>query len=52
MSQMVEGEAAVQMRLVSRLHGVIRPFILRRLKKDVAKQLPKKFEVGTHFLLP
>jgi hypothetical protein len=27
-----------------RLHGIIRPFILRRLKKDVASQLPGKFE--------
>ena len=26
-----------------RLHGVIRPFILRRLKKDVATQLPGKY---------
>ena len=35
---------------MARLHGVIRPFILRRLKKDVAKQLPNKIEhvVKTH----
>ena len=30
--------------LINRLHGVIRPFILRRLKKDVEKQLPNKYE--------
>ena len=30
--------------LVRRLHSIMRPFVLRRLKKDVAKQLPGKFE--------
>uniref|UniRef100_A0AAV1TLC2 Uncharacterized protein n=1 Tax=Peronospora matthiolae TaxID=2874970 RepID=A0AAV1TLC2_9STRA len=30
--------------LVTQLHGIIRPFVLRRLKKDVEKQLPGKFE--------
>lgn len=30
--------------LISRLHSIMRPFLLRRLKKDVAKQLPGKFE--------
>ncbi|OMJ17302.1 Helicase SWR1 [Smittium culicis] len=29
---------------VSNLHTVLRPFILRRLKKDVEKQMPKKTE--------
>ncbi|KAI5950555.1 SWR1 [Candida margitis] len=29
---------------VSRLHQVLRPYILRRLKKDVEKQMPGKFE--------
>ncbi|CUM64055.1 uncharacterized protein PRCAT00001643001 [Priceomyces carsonii] len=29
---------------VSRLHQVLRPFLLRRLKKDVEKQMPGKFE--------
>jgi hypothetical protein len=29
---------------VRRLHAVMRPFILRRLKRDVAKQLPEKVE--------
>ncbi|RQM20178.1 hypothetical protein B5M09_010086 [Aphanomyces astaci] len=39
MNAMVEGEAAVNDQLVSRLHNIIRPFVLRRLKKDVAKQM-------------
>ncbi|CAD7931337.1 unnamed protein product, partial [Amoebophrya sp. A25] len=30
--------------LVARLHRVLRPFILRRLKKDVEKELPRKLE--------
>lgn len=29
---------------MDRLHNVLRPFLLRRLKKDVEKQLPGKFE--------
>jgi SNF2 family DNA or RNA helicase len=30
--------------LITRLHSILRPFILRRLKKDVEKQLPQKIE--------
>lgn len=30
--------------LVERLHKILRPFLLRRLKKDVEKQLPQKHE--------
>lgn len=30
--------------LVERLHSVLRPFLLRRLKKDVEKKLPGKQE--------
>ncbi|OQR83195.1 SNF2 family helicase/ATPase and F-box protein [Achlya hypogyna] len=45
---MVEGEADVNNSLVGRLHRIIRPFVLRRLKKDVAKQMPAKYE---HVLL-
>ncbi|TYZ61770.1 hypothetical protein PybrP1_012802 [[Pythium] brassicae (nom. inval.)] len=33
-----------QQELVAQLHGIIRPFVLRRLKKDVARQMPGKFE--------
>jgi E1A-binding protein p400 len=41
---MVEGNRGVNNDLISRLHSIMRPFLLRRLKKDVAKQLPPKFE--------
>ena len=41
---MVEGTNAVNQTLVNRLHSVLRPFILRRLKKDVEKQMPDKHE--------
>ncbi|OQS03400.1 SNF2 family helicase/ATPase and F-box protein, partial [Thraustotheca clavata] len=44
LTAMVEGETAVNDTLVARLHRIIRPFVLRRLKKDVAKQMPGKFE--------
>eukprot|EP00941_MAST-03F_sp_MAST-3F-sp1_P004239 g4239.t1 len=44
MTGMVEGKQAVNKTVVGRLHGIIRPFLLRRLKKDVAKELPGKFE--------
>ena len=44
LNSMVEGEKSVNDALVARLHGVIRPFVLRRLKKDVEKQLPGKYE--------
>ena len=42
-NDMIEGEK-FDMDLVNRLHGILRPFLLRRLKKDVEKQLPPKFE--------
>lgn len=32
-------------KLVNRLHSVLRPFLLRRLKSDVEKKLPPKKEV-------
>src|SRR5690242_12527350 len=37
---MVEGNRGLNNDLISRLHTIMRPFILRRLKKDVEKQLP------------
>lgn len=40
----MEGTAQINQGLVDRLHGVLRPFLLRRLKKDVEKSLPPKFE--------
>jgi len=39
LSGMVEGARAVNDDLVRRLHGIMRPFVLRRLKKDVEKQV-------------
>lgn len=44
LSNMVEGNRNVNSDLISRLHSIMRPFLLRRLKKDVAKQLPGKHE--------
>jgi E1A-binding protein p400 len=41
---MVEGNRGINTDIITRLHGIMRPFLLRRLKKDVAKQLPGKFE--------
>ena len=41
---MIEGKEKVNEEVIKRLHAVLRPFILRRLKKDVEKQLPHKFE--------
>ena len=40
----VEGQASLSRQLVKRLHGILRPFILRRLKAEVEKSLPGKFE--------
>ena len=44
MSGMVEGNNEYNDSLIRRLHKVLRPFILRRLKSEVEKQLPKKYE--------
>jgi len=41
---MVEGSREYNEQLVRRLHKVLRPFLLRRLKADVEKQMPKKYE--------
>ncbi|KAK3227231.1 hypothetical protein Dsin_007093 [Dipteronia sinensis] len=43
-SGMVEGQERVNKEVVDRLHNVLRPFLLRRLKRDVEKQLPMKVE--------
>ncbi|CAK9140298.1 unnamed protein product [Ilex paraguariensis] len=43
-SGMVDGQEKVNKEVVDRLHNVLRPFILRRLKRDVEKQLPMKQE--------
>ncbi|KAF4745030.1 swr1 complex component, partial [Perkinsus olseni] len=39
-----QNSAEGQRELLQRLHKVIRPFILRRLKRQVEKQMPKKYE--------
>jgi SNF2 family DNA or RNA helicase len=44
MNNMIEGAEDQNDNVVHRLHGIIRPFILRRLKKDVETQMPGKFE--------
>lgn len=41
---MIEGNQEVNEELIDRLHKILRPFLLRRVKSDVEKQLPKKFE--------
>ena len=33
------------MNIIQQIHNILRPFLLRRLKKDVEKQLPSKTEV-------
>jgi len=44
MNSMIEGTANRNEDVIKRLHGIIRPFILRRLKKDVETQMPGKYE--------
>lgn len=44
MTGMIEGNMEYNESLINRLHKVIRPFLLRRLKKEVEKQMPKKYE--------
>lgn len=39
LNQMVEGERSINTKLVHRLHEVMRPFILRRLKSEVEKEV-------------
>ena len=43
-NEMIEGKEKVNNELIDRLHKILRPFLLRRVKVDVEKQLPKKFE--------
>jgi len=44
MSSIIEGGSTNNDDLIKRLHGIIRPFVLRRLKKDVETQMPGKYE--------
>eukprot|EP01119_Soliformovum_irregulare_P001865 TRINITY_DN1170_c3_g1_i2.p1 TRINITY_DN1170_c3_g1~~TRINITY_DN1170_c3_g1_i2.p1 ORF type:complete len:1172 (-),score=371.67 TRINITY_DN1170_c3_g1_i2:332-3847(-) len=41
---MIEGDSSVNEGLIQRLHGILRPFLLRRLKSEVERQLPSKHE--------
>jgi len=43
MTGMVEGSNEYNDGLIKRLHKVLRPFLLRRLKCEVEKQLPQKY---------
>ncbi|KAI1729287.1 helicase SWR1 [Ditylenchus destructor] len=44
LTNMVEGNYEMNRAVVQRLHKVLRPFILRRLKSEVEQQLPTKHE--------
>lgn len=44
MTGMVEGNVEYNETIIIKLHKVLRPFLLRRLKSEVEKQMPKKFE--------
>ncbi|KAL3312937.1 hypothetical protein Ciccas_008468, partial [Cichlidogyrus casuarinus] len=44
LTDMIEGSNEFNTQLINRLHRVLRPFLLRRLKADVEKQMPKKYE--------
>ncbi|XBW35561.1 hypothetical protein QEN19_001136 [Hanseniaspora menglaensis] len=37
-------ETEQRMKIVNKLHQILRPYLLRRLKKDVEKQMPAKYE--------
>ena len=41
---MIEGTENVNQDLIDRLHQILRPFLLRRLKRDVEKTLLPKIE--------
>jgi E1A-binding protein p400 len=44
MTGMVEGNVEYNENIIMKLHKVLRPFLLRRLKCEVEKQMPKKYE--------
>lgn len=44
MTGMVEGNVEYNETIIIKLHKVLRPFLLRRLKSEVEKQMPKKYE--------
>ncbi|XP_078170989.1 chromatin remodeling 1 [Carex rostrata] len=40
-----ENDEKMRLQVVSKLHGILRPFLLRRMKVDVEQNLPKKKEI-------
>lgn len=44
MTGMVEGNVEYNENIIIKLHKVLRPFLLRRLKSEVEKQMPQKYE--------
>lgn len=50
LTEMVEDSSSKEhnQELVQRLHKILRPFLLRRLKADVEKQLPAKHEINKY----
>ena len=44
MAGMVEGNLEYNENIIIKLHKVLRPFLLRRLKSEVEKQMPQKYE--------
>eukprot|EP01116_Phalansterium_solitarium_P012615 TRINITY_DN2906_c0_g2_i3.p1 TRINITY_DN2906_c0_g2~~TRINITY_DN2906_c0_g2_i3.p1 ORF type:complete len:931 (-),score=368.23 TRINITY_DN2906_c0_g2_i3:64-2856(-) len=48
LTSMIEADQAINGDLVQRLHSILRPFLLRRMKSQVEKQLPQKHD---HVLL-
>ncbi|KAK1384420.1 hypothetical protein POM88_022155 [Heracleum sosnowskyi] len=40
-----ELEETRQSRVVAKLHAILRPFLLRRMKEDVEQMLPRKKEI-------
>jgi E1A-binding protein p400 len=43
-SQSVNQNKSLNLRIVQKLQSILRPFLLRRMKRDVEKQLPEKIE--------
>eukprot|EP00767_Chilomastix_cuspidata_P002178 gnl/Chilomastix_cuspidata/2302.p1 GENE.gnl/Chilomastix_cuspidata/2302~~gnl/Chilomastix_cuspidata/2302.p1 ORF type:complete len:1670 (+),score=265.78 gnl/Chilomastix_cuspidata/2302:78-5087(+) len=43
-TMMAEGEEALDCKMISEVHAILRPFLMRRLKRDVEIQLPPKHE--------
>lgn len=43
-NQSINQNQSLNMMVVQRLQSILRPFLLRRMKKDVEKQLPEKIE--------